>query len=176
MVTNKINPDPPDPDDSTVYAGTTPPETIADNLDAFSNVALSTPSVPWPGSTFVIRSVSCGRVLTLLDGKIVLAHRDNRGSIHWVCMETEGWLGFRNPVSGKYLGYSNNGTLCCSVEWQREHEHFTVRPMQEEGYVLLMTRRGSLRAVGIKEANGMECLATINEGVSGGLVWEFIKV
>lgn len=39
-----------------------------------------------------------------------------------------------------------------------------------------MTSWESLWAVGIKKQNGVESLATINKGVSGGLVWEFIEV
>ena len=37
---------------------------------------------PWPGSTFTIRSVSSGRVLTLLNGQIVLTQPSSQGSIY----------------------------------------------------------------------------------------------
>ena len=76
------------PDDSTVHTGTTTPETVADSLDAFSLIELSTPTEPLPGNTFLIRSILCGRFLTLSDGKIVLGHRDGCSSL-WNCVETE---------------------------------------------------------------------------------------
>lgn len=132
MVMNQINRGPLDPDDGTVYTGTTPPETIVDDLDALSNADLSHPSAPWPGSTFVIRSASCGRFLTLFDGKIVLSHQDDRSSMRWACSEREGWLGFRNPVSGKYIGYSGDGTLHCSAGRHKANACFAVRPMPGE--------------------------------------------
>lgn len=163
-----------DSDDSTVYTAATPPETIADNLDR--DIDLSTSSIPGPGSTFIIRSVSCGRVITLVDGRIVLTQPGGRGSIHWECMENKGWLGFQNPVSGKFLGHNPHGNLCCSADRHRGWERFHVRQRREGDYVLLMTHFEDLWPVGIKLGQGAEDLAKINRGASDGIVWEFIEV
>jgi len=165
----EINPGPLDPDDSTLYTGRTPPETIADDLD-------SSPSEPCPESTFIIRSVSCGRYLTLLDGRIILAHQNDRSSIRWTCRERDdGWFGFQNSASGMYIGYSGK-TLHCSAGRHGSSECFTFRPMPGGRYILLMTAWEKLWAVGIREENGVESLVRINKGSSGGHVWEFIKV
>jgi hypothetical protein len=173
MGMNVVNPSPDlDFDDSTAYTATTPPETIADNLDR--DVSFSTSSAPEPGFTFIIRSVSCGRVITLLDGRIVLTQPGDCGSIHWVCVEIDGWLGFRNLVSGKFLGHDQNGRLCCSAERHRGWERFSVRPRRKGDYVLLMTNWDHLWPVGIKEEKGEEYLAKINKGGSDGLILEFI--
>ncbi|KAI9778546.1 MAG: hypothetical protein M1816_004022 [Peltula sp. TS41687] len=161
MVLNQVDPKLIlDPDNSTVYTATTPPETVATNLlddhDPFGDAKSSYSSVPWPGSTFIIRCVSSGHVITLLDGQIVLAPPGGRGSIHWACVETKGWFGFRNHVSG----------------W----ENFCVRMRPEGGYVLLMTHFETLWHVGIKVEQEVEKLAKIEYKGSDGIVWEFVEV
>lgn len=161
-------------DDSTAYVATTPPETIADNLD--QDVDSSTSSVPGPGFTFIIRSVSCGRVIKLLNGQIVLTQPDGYGSIHWACVETKGWLGFQNFASGKFLGHDIHGRLCCSAGRHRGWERFEVRQRREGDYVLLMTNYEDLWPVGFNVEQGGEYLAKINKGGSGGIIWEFIEV
>ncbi len=169
-----------DPDDPTIYTAITSPETVVttllDDLDPFSGAGLSSSSVPWPGSTFIIRCVSSGHVITLLDGQIVLTQPGGRGSIHWECVETKGWLGFRNPVSGRFLGHDAKGRLCCAVGRHQGWENFSARMRPEGGYVLLMTHFERLWHVGIVVDQGVEKLAKISDGGSDGIVWEFIKV
>jgi hypothetical protein len=181
MVLNQVDPKPiPDPDDSTVYTATTPPETVAadllDDYDPLGGAKISSSSIPWPGSTFMIRSVDSGQVITLLDGQILLAWQGGRGSIDWECVETKGWLGFRNTVSGRFLGHDAKGRLCCSADRHQGWENFCVRMRPEGGYVLLMTHFERLWRVGIKVEQGMEKLAKIDNGKSDGIVWEFVKV
>ena len=58
--------------------------------------------VPWPGNTFVIRKRNTGRAISILNGKLMLRNWDansDRAS-HWKCESSEGWLVFRNPISG----------------------------------------------------------------------------
>jgi hypothetical protein len=181
MVLNQADPKPIlDPDDSTVYTAATPPESVAadllDDLDPLGGAKLSSSSVPWPGSTFIIRSVLTGHVITLLDGQIVLARPGGRGSTHWACVETKGWLGFQNPVSGRFLGHDARGVLCCSAGRHQGWENFCVRVRPEGGYVLLMTHFERLWQVAIKVEQGVEKLVKSENGGSDGIVWEFVKV
>jgi len=183
MVLDQFDPKPipdPDPDNSTVCMTATPPETAAadllDDHDPFDAVTPSYSSVPWPGSTFLIRSVSSGHVITLLDGQIVLAPPGGRGSIHWACVETKGWLGFQNPVSGNFLGHNGTGRLCCSAKQHKGWENFCVRMRPKGGYILLMTHFERLWQVGIKLEEGVEKLAKIEDGGSDGIIWDFVKV
>ncbi|KAH6677740.1 hypothetical protein B0J14DRAFT_475006, partial [Halenospora varia] len=172
-------PDPiPESDISTTYTANTPPETVVtDNYETFGDTKPSSvSSVPWPGSTFIIRSVSSGHVITLLDGQIVLASPGGRGSIHWACVETKGWLGFRNATSGRFLGHDFWGSLCCSGERHQGWENFCVRLRPEGGYVLLMTHWERLWHVGIILEQGVEKLAKVGDGGSDGIVWDFVKV
>ena len=169
-----------DDDDFTVSRASTPPETVdADPPgyhDPFGTAKPSSYLVPWPGSTFIIRSVSSGHVVTLLGGQLMLTPPGSHGCIRWVCVETKGWLGFRNTVSGKFLGYDAKGQLRCTAERHREWEQFCVRMRPEGGCVLLMTHYDRLWHVGIKTEQGVETLAKIADGASDGMVWEFAKV
>jgi hypothetical protein len=169
-------------DDSTVFnanTACTPPETDVDDLltdfDPFTSAQPSS-STPWPGSTFIIRSAASGHVITLLDGEIVLASPGGRGSFHWACVESKGWLGFRNVVSGRFLGHAENGRLRCSAGRHQGWENFCVRLRPDGGYVLLMTHFERLWHVGFKNERGTERLAKVGDGGTNGLVWEFIKV
>ena len=134
--------------------------------------------VPSLNSTFIIRSVTSGHVLTLLDGQIVLTPPGgpSSGSIHWACVETKGWLGFRNVVSGKFLGHNAKGRLICSAERHREWEWFDARARPDGGSVLLMKHYERLWHVGMKVEEGGEQLAKIADGASDGLVWDFVKI
>ncbi|KAL8977459.1 MAG: hypothetical protein Q9177_006631 [Variospora cf. flavescens] len=148
--------------------------------------------VPWPNSTFVIRCVSSGRVITLLEGQITFTTLPPRGrhhggggggSVHWACVESNGWLGFLNIVSGRFLGHDSKGKLCCSATRHRRWEHFCVRKRpQGGGYVLLMRHWDGICCVGVKkeEEQGrvVEKLAKLENSAAagsstGGIVWEF---
>jgi hypothetical protein len=182
MVFNHLDPNPIlEPDNSTIYTAATPPETLVpdfleDDDPLSSKAPTSSSSIPWPGSTFILRCVSSGHVLTLLDGEIKLAPAGNRGSIHWNCIETKGWLGFQNPVSGRYLGHDAQGKLIASAGRHQGWENFCVRLRPEGGYVLLMTHFERLWPVGMKLERGVENLAKVEGGSTDGIVWEFVKV
>ena len=55
----------------------TPPPTYDGTASCMSETnvpdPLPTSSIPWPGSTYIIRSVATGRVITFRGGKVVLA-------------------------------------------------------------------------------------------------------
>ena len=183
MVLNQVQPCPildQDDDNFTIYPAYTPPATVISDTtvdNSVSGEATSVPSsVPWPKSTFIIRSKSSGKVLTLLDGQVILTQAGTRGSIHWECIETKGLFGFRNTVSRNLLGHDTRGNLCCSARRHNSWEYFEVRSHPGGGYVLLVEHWGGLWHVGTKDGGGSEILAKIGEGGSGGIIWEFTKV
>jgi hypothetical protein len=178
MTLNKVEPEPIQDNNSTIWSAATPPETLAaDLLDDEDplRTPVSSSSVPWPGSSYIIRSASSGNVLTLRDGQIVLGPPGGRGSIYWACVETKGWLGFQNPVSGKFLGHDSRGYLRCSADRHQGWENFCVRIRPDGGYILLMTHFERLWYVGSKIEHGVEKLAKIGHDESDGIVWEFVK-
>lgn len=166
-------------DSSTIYKAMTPPETVLpdglDDLDPLGDSKFNS-SVPWPGETFIIRSALSGHVITLVDGRVELGSPGGRGSIHWRCVETKGWIGFQNTVSGRYLGHDARGRLHCSADRHQGWENFCVRLRPEGGYVLLMTHFERLWHVGIKVENGVERLGKMGDGGNKGTVFEFVKV
>jgi len=181
MVLSNVDPKPiSDLDDSTADGAATPSETVAADLldedDPFHVTKSSTSSIPWPGSTFIIRSVSSWHVITLQDGQVVLAPPNSRGSTHWECVDAKGWLGFRSPISGKFLGHDAKGRLCCAAERHQGWENFCVRARPDGGFVLLMTHYERLWHVGVKEEQGVERLAKVGDAGVDGIAWEFIKV
>ena len=169
------------PDDSTA---TLFPETAAgdlqDDADSIGSAKPSSSSVPWPGSTFIIRSISSGLVITLKGGQIVLAEPGSGGNSHWECVRRKGWYGFRDPGSGRFLGYDDKGRLCCSVERQRGWEYFQVNMTPEGSYVISTTHivfvGVELWYVGLVKEKGVEKLAKIGDSVSDATLWEFLKV
>ena len=183
MSLKHAEPRPLTPDDMSVWTAATPPETIVD--DDFphhgDNDTPPEPSpqpllVPWPDSTFIIRSITTGHVLTLLDGRVTLTAPGGRGSIHWQCVETKGWLGFRNTVSGRFLGHDDKGRLKCSAGKQLGWENFCVRVRPDGGCVLLMTHWERLWCVDVREDGGGTHLCKVGDGVEKGASWEFVKV
>lgn len=178
MTLNQVDPEPvSEPHNCTAYMAMTPPETIAGYIaDQPDPIKSSSSSVPWPGSTFIIRCATSGHVVALLNGQIALEAPDGSGSIRWACVETKGWLGFQNPVSGKFLGHDAKGKLICSADRHLGWENFCVRMRPEGGYVLLMTHHERLWHVGVRKDHGLEKLAKIGDGASDGIVWEFVKV
>ena len=186
MLSNRVDPKPihrnenDDDDDDTTDTIITPPETVATDLlddhDPLAGAGAHPNLVPWPDSTYIIRSVPSGHVLTLHDGQIALSPPGGPGSIHWACVETKGWLGFRNTVSGKLLGHDKEGRLCCLADRHLGWERFCVRMRPQGGCVMLMTHWEGIWHVGIKVERGVGKLAKIGEGGAGGMTWEFVRV
>jgi hypothetical protein len=179
MVLSELDPKAMSEADNSTICTHTPPETVAefiDNLDPLADPKPSPSSVPWPGYNFLIRDVETGHLITLEDGRIIMAQPGGPGSIHWQCVETKGWLGFRNTVSGRYLGHDPQGKLCCSAGRHQGWENFSVRLRPDGGYVLLMTHFERLWHIGIKHEKGFQTLAKLGDGGSDGIIWEFVKV
>ncbi|KAJ5607133.1 hypothetical protein N7537_003752 [Penicillium hordei] len=142
---------------------------------------------PYKGATFVIRDPQSGLVITLKDGKLGLApgdkadsfinYDDGRGS-HWRCVENKDrWLGFKNAVSGEFIGHDNNKKnwrFMAKVEAHNEWEFFCVRQHPDGGHELLMKHWGGFRAMQVGGNDNRE-LVVAGEG-QGGMAWEFLKV
>lgn len=56
--------------------------TTATMDDRESNSKISPLLVSWPGSTFIIRSIASGKVITLLNGRLELTELGGEGSSH----------------------------------------------------------------------------------------------
>ena len=139
-----------DPNPNTTKA---PPKNIADDLpplltgDPTSDPA--TFAIPAAGFTFIIRTSRKGLVITLLEGHVMLTTPGSGHSQHWVCVEFNGWLGFRNRASGAYLGYDElSNRVICRAESQTERQNFHVFRRRCNGYTLLVKHSNELWQVG----------------------------
>ena len=131
------------------------------------------------GHTYVIRSVSCGRQLTLLNGDVLLNQPASLGSVYWTCVESDGWLGFRNVASGKHLRHGGGGPgLHCSNHQHDKWERIQIRPHSgfNRGFTLLMEYFGGLKPVGTRMGQGVEILERLYEPGASGLSWIFLEV
>lgn len=161
-----------DSEDDNICTPTTTSENVHPEFGEDNNLREWVPS---DGSTFIIRSVCCGNVITMLDGQVVLAPYDGGASV-WTCVESEGWFGFRNRISNKFLCHGWNGTLKCSAEQHDKWRHFTITPVPKGGYIMQMLDWWTLRPIIVNAENGLQTLARTGNKLSQGIVWEFRQV
>ncbi|KAK3391461.1 hypothetical protein B0T20DRAFT_456647 [Sordaria brevicollis] len=167
---------------------------------------------PLPGQTFILLEASTGRALTLIDGNLRLAHVPDPDLIslqkkgfsgsssssvqqlpcivkgqcnwHWHCVETAGWLGFRNAASGTFLGHDMWQNIIARVQRHQGWEWMAMRPtpLPETtdgkgsgfGWYLMVTHWEKLFKINFfEEERGGAFRATDS---SEGTIWEFVKV
>ncbi|OAK94303.1 hypothetical protein IQ06DRAFT_298369 [Phaeosphaeriaceae sp. SRC1lsM3a] len=136
-------------------------------------------SIPWPGRTFIIRSQMNGKVITFLDGEVILDRPGGLGTFRWRCVEENGWMGFKDPVSAYWLGYHEHGMLFCRSLHHRNNEYICPRMRPEGGWVLLVIQAHSLRPLGVFASEletGVKQKVKIMDWNSEGIVWDFIEV
>jgi hypothetical protein len=108
-------------------------------------------AIPCQGGTYMIIETTSGRAISL-SGALVGGSRPTLLSTseglaakkHWYCVEKDGYLGFQNPKSGKFLGHDGNwkgggkADIRAEATMLHEWEFFTVRPHPQGGYQLLL--------------------------------------
>jgi hypothetical protein len=152
-----------------------------------SVVEVYTKTEDLPRNTFIpshccrilIRSATTDHLLTLLDGSVTLAPPDTNGATIWHVVESQGWMGFRNGVTGKFLcHYQANPMLHCSAEQQDSLRHFTITPVSggNGGHILQMADWWTLRPVVVSEEGGVKRLGRTGDRLTDGEVWEFVDV
>lgn len=134
------------------------------------------PAVPGPDDVFIIRNRETCKTITLLDGKLQLCEELTlQGGFHWLCVEKDGWLGFRNCVSGTYMGHDgdNKKRFVARVTHHRDHEYFCVRPNAKRGgYELLMRHGQKLWKMAV--ADDGKTLIEVTQGE--GATWDFHRI
>ncbi|KAI2616949.1 hypothetical protein GGS26DRAFT_577733 [Hypomontagnella submonticulosa] len=169
---------------STVAGDLTPTHTTTTD-DLLNDIRPQSPTspidaVPWPGHTFIIRDPVSGRQITIVGGELRLEHHaGDRGGYHWICVEKDGWLGFRDPVHNMYMGYNTKGNrdtrgdYVAEVKHHKSCEYFCARKHPDGGCHLLSYHQGQekLWKVTIGK-DGHKLVRTMDEGT----LWEFIRV
>ncbi|PQE31111.1 major facilitator superfamily transporter multidrug resistance protein [Rutstroemia sp. NJR-2017a WRK4] len=129
-------------------------------------------TVPWADQTFMIRDRGDGRFITLKDGNLQLEDKvTGGGGGHLICINRNGWFGFRNSVSGTFIGHDSQGKFRCKVSHHLSHEWFSPRAHPDGGYWLMMLHGDAWRAIGIAE-NKRELVEVHDNGIA----WDFVKV
>ncbi|OTB00354.1 hypothetical protein M426DRAFT_15594 [Hypoxylon sp. CI-4A] len=95
---------------------------------------------------------------------------ETRGGYHWRWEDTNGWLGFRSPVGGMYIGHDNYGKFIAQALNHSTWEYFTTRPHPDGGLLLLT-----------KHSSGLLQMTTtmdhrLVETKETGTAWEFERV
>lgn len=135
-------------------------------------------SVPEPNHVYMIREVNLDQALTVLDGELTLtSHTDTRGGWQWRCEEhPNGWMGFRDAVSGRYLGHDNRGGYIVQAKKFLDWESFVIRHRKNGGYNLCVKYGHKLKPVGIAGGDGSEAKLVDASGSAEAALWVFIEV
>lgn len=135
------------------------------------------PSVPCPGKTYKIHLKGTDKLITVTEGEVVVqspAEAQPGGGWYWVCVEKGNWLGFRNHVSGRYLGHDGKLGIHAKATQHKSHEYLCVRHHPDGGYVLLAKDSWGeeLRQVGCT----LWEKKTLVQKEKGGAQWMFEEV
>lgn len=96
--------------------------------------------VPWPGNKYHIFLDGTNQVICSRDGRLHIcdADKDNAQQYIWECVEKDGYFGFFNTQTGKFIGHGNDGRLRSTAKHHNDWELMTARRHPEGGYELLM--------------------------------------
>jgi hypothetical protein len=101
-----------------------------------------TPAVPESGKVYKIHLKNSDKLIMVTGGDVVAQPPDEvklGAGWHWACVERRNWLGFRNRVTGTYLGCSAwTGGIEAGMPLQTGSECFCVRHDPRGGYLLLV--------------------------------------
>lgn len=159
-----------------------PPPSYANSTPDRTPAAMQTG--PWKGLTYIIRDPKTRLVIGLRDGDLRMYPQEKSSSefdfgqrdTHWRCHENPGlWLGFRNAVSGRWIGHDNdksNWRFRCGAERHDQWEYFMTRQHTSGGHLLLVKHGNSF--LPMKAADDGELV--VERDIDAGTVWEFIKV
>ncbi|KAI1761313.1 hypothetical protein GGR53DRAFT_506130 [Hypoxylon sp. FL1150] len=131
-------------------------------------------TAPEAGGTYMIRDLDSGQALTLEGGRLTLKQdAGTNGGWRWECVEKhDGWLGFREAVSHRYLGRDNKGGFYANASKFAPWETFVLRPLKNGGYNLMAIHWWTFRRIGISSSGKFIEVGTESKAVR----WEFIEV
>ena len=98
-------------------------------------------TVPWPGHMYMILEKGTNRVITLTNNGPRLQHADGQyessDNNRWLCVEKNGYFGFCNPRTGRYLGHDGDSGMCAGATVLDGWELMIPRRHPRGGYQLL---------------------------------------
>ncbi|GAB0138101.1 hypothetical protein EsDP_00006346 [Epichloe bromicola] len=155
-------------DDISSISEMTPDSTVDDGEEALSDVS-DDAALPQRGGTYEIIEVATRRCLTVEKGKLVLAHESSGNkACHWRCEKKEGWFGFSNAVTARYLGYNSNSELVAEAGHHKAWEYIHILPTVAGYYKLLVIQGWKLSEVAVERRNDKLVIRQ-----DGGSAWKF---
>lgn len=111
--------------------------------------------------------------LTLCNGEVELLSKPGpSGGSFWYCVRNGGWYGFRNTVSGTYLGLNSSMSICARQRQQSPNEYFTAERGVNGGYILHVFKPSSGHLLPVSASEENKCLGPRNEE---GTAWDLIE-
>ncbi|KAI0446721.1 hypothetical protein F4803DRAFT_502128 [Xylaria telfairii] len=126
----------------------------------------------------MIRDLDSGKAIAMVQGLLtMILDVGTRGGWQWKCEEVrEGWTGFCNVVSGKYLGRDNKGGFCAQASKLKDRESFVLCPQQAGGYNLFVNNWSSLTPISIFGRDIRLPSLIEDQSPDAAARWEFVKV
>lgn len=148
----------------------TPPTTTEDTECLWSGSG----AVPWPEITFQIIEKQSGRAITLVGDQPKLHRLSSTSSLntHWLCVKKNGYFGFQNLHTGKYLGHDGKSGICTSTFHLKKWELWTPRQHPEGGHELLSPYHSDTLMLLCIDEDG----STLIRRRHGNTLWEFVRV
>ncbi|KAI0426775.1 hypothetical protein F5Y09DRAFT_317978 [Xylaria sp. FL1042] len=134
--------------------------------------------VPEPGWIYMIRDIDSEKAITLLEGRLTLEFPSGtRGGWQWTCEELpDGWIGFREVVSGRFLGRDNRGGFYAQATKLKAWESFVLRPRELGGYNLCVKNWSALTAIAVSNLISLSPKLVEASTADDAARWEFVKV
>lgn len=149
------------------------------NISQDDHNARSTPTVqvlenpPIANRPLMIRTKKDPHLyITLCDGEVkLLPNPTSTDGSFWYCVRTGGWYGFRNTVSGTFLGRHTAGSIYAAQRFHSANEYFTVERDVNGGYIMHVFSSQDTRLIPVSISEDTHSLI---HGKEEGVAWEFI--
>lgn len=134
-------------------------------------------AVPCEGKKYIIREYNNNNNQVIAQGQdrsvcLQQLSTTSDNSVHWLCIEHQGYFTFKNLKSGRYLGHDGGDRIIADALLMNDWELFIPKQLPRGGYHLLSPYYwNALWAVTIDE--GVLCRRVVDSDSSA---WDFIEV
>ncbi|KAH6976772.1 hypothetical protein EDB80DRAFT_739514 [Ilyonectria destructans] len=133
-------------------------------------------SIPTQNSWFIIRIRDEGKYLSVIDGKVCLHETLHPwGGFRWRCMKNDGWFGFREFVTGRYLGCDKGDVVIRALK-QTGKEYFAISHQPEGGYHLSVFHEDANNVKELRQMKADRDGKLLFELKGRAALWEFCRV
>lgn len=132
-------------------------------------------AVPWPGNKYNIFINGTNRAICSNPSGHLYVYDFDEDIFQqhtWLCVEKNGYFGFVNPQTGRFMGHNNCDKLHSATFQHEAWEFITVRKHPEGGYELLMPHWWhTLKKVCVVEGSDE---VVLRQHIT--TLWQFVKV